>query len=376
MKLFDVYSRYAINLVKGNGVHVYDENGTEYLDLYGGHGVISIGHTHPHYVAVLSEQLQKIGFYSNSVDMPEQEKLAEKLGKLSGYTEHALFLCNSGAEANENALKIASFHTGKKKVIAFNGSFHGRTAAALNVTYHMKQTATINAENFPVVFVDLNNETQVSDALKAGDVCAVIVEGVQGVGGLDLPTDEFLQFLRKKCDESDALLILDEIQSGYGRSGNFFAHQSSGVLADVVTTAKGMGNGFPIAGVLIAPKVKAEKGMLGTTFGGSYLACAAGNAVLDVLEEEKIMQQVQKVHAAIVPQLEVVKGVKQVKGKGLMIGVEFDFPVKELRSKMLFEKHIFTGDSANPNLLRILPPLNITLEQLEALPKALNELVL
>lgn len=375
MKLFNVYSRYPVQPVSANGSKLFDQEGNEYLDLYGGHGVISIGHSHPHYIQRISDQLTRIGFYSNSVAMPIQEELADLLGSVSGYPEHHLFLCNSGAEAIENALKLASFHTGKNKVLAFKGSFHGRTAAALTITDHMKHRAALNEHSFPVEFAALNNSEDTLEKLGSGAYCAIIVEGIQGVGGLDFPSDDFLHFLRKTCDERGILLILDEIQSGYGRSGHFFAHQTAGIQADLVTVAKGMGNGFPIAGVLIHPDITAKPGLLGTTFGGNHLACAAAVAVLEIMEQEKILEKVGEMHAFIKPKLEALNQVKKLKGKGLMLGIEYPFPIRELRSDLLFQKHLFTGDSANPNLLRILPPLTITKEELTALPDALNELV-
>lgn len=373
--LFDVYPRFSITPEKAEGVYVWDTNGQQYLDLYGGHGVISIGHTHPKYKEAITVQLNKIGFYSNSVDMPIQEELAQKLEELSGYQGYKLFLANSGAEANENALKLASFHTGKKKVIAFKGSFHGRTAAALNVTDNEKLSAPLNKDNFPVQFLDLNDEDQLIQALEKGDVAAVIVEGIQGVGGLDAPSHSFLKFLSVKCQEKGAILILDEIQSGYGRSGEFFAHQQGDIQADIVTMAKGMGNGFPIGGVLIHPEIEASYGLLGTTFGGNHLACAAGIAVLDVLKEENLMENATEVSDYLVAQLKEIDQIKQIKGKGLMLGVELEYPVKEVRTKLLNEYHIFTGASANPNLLRILPPLTITKEQISVFSKALKEVL-
>ena len=375
MKLFDVYPRFDITLTKAKGVYVYDENDQEYLDLYGGHGVISIGHSHPDYVSKLTGQLNKIGFYSNSVNMPMQEELAQKLAQQSGYPEHHLFLCNSGAEANENAIKLASFYTGKKKVVAFKNSFHGRTAAALNVTDNPKLSASVNRHNFPVEFIELNNREQLEKALRNKDVCAVIMEGIQGVGGLDMPSVEYLEFLAQQCKANGALLILDEIQSGYGRSGKFFAHQYANIEADIVTLAKGMGNGFPVAGLLIHPDIKATYGMLGTTFGGSYLACTAATAVLDTLKNEKLLQNVQQVSKKIVADLQEIPQIKHIKGRGLMLGVELNFPVKELRAKLLYNHHIFTGSSANPNLLRILPPLCITAEQIKPFANTLKKLL-
>lgn len=373
MKLFDVYPRFDITPVKAEGVYVYDAKGNKYLDLYGGHGVISIGHTHPHYVKRIQDQLQAIGFYSNSIQMPIQEDLAKKLGEVSGYPSYELFLCNSGAEANENAIKLASFHNKKTKVIAFKNSFHGRTAATLNVTDNPKLSAPINTDNFPVVFLDLNDSEQLQAAFNAKDVCAVIIEGIQGVGGLDYPTTAFLKEISTLCKANDALLILDEIQSGFGRSGNFFAHQDSGVEADIISMAKGMGNGFPVAGILINPKIKASSGLLGTTFGGNHLACAAALAVLETMVNENLMANAKDTSAYLFEELKSIPSIKKLKGKGLMMGVEFDFPIQELRNKLLFEDLIFTGASANPNLLRILPPLGITKTEIALFVKALKK---
>ncbi|MBN2614137.1 MAG: aspartate aminotransferase family protein [Bacteroidales bacterium] len=377
MKLFDVYSRFDIELVKAGGVYVYGSDGTQYLDLYGGHGVISIGHTHPHYVQKLTEQLQKLAFYSNSVQLPIQEAFAMQLGKISGYPDYNLFLCNSGAEANENALKLASFQTGKKKVVAFKKSFHGRTSAAVSVTDAPKLSAPLNKDGFEVEFLELNDKKAMQNALSGKDVCAVIVEGIQGVGGLDMPSESFLKTLSELTKQHDVLLILDEIQSGYGRSGKFFAHQYAGIRPDLITVAKGMGNGFPVAGVLISPEINNEYGMLGTTFGGNPLACAAGLAVLDVMEQEDIIENVNKVSAYLKSALLNIAPIKKIKGKGLMLGIELGFPVQELRKKLLLEHHILTGSSTNPNLMRILPPLNISEEQItifhEALMRVLSE---
>lgn len=372
MKLFDVYPRFNITPVKAEGVYVYDTNGNKYLDLYGGHGVISIGHTHPAYVERLQNQLQAIGFYSNSIQMPIQEEMAQKLSELSGYPTYDLFLCNSGAEANENAIKLASFHTKKKKLIAFKNSFHGRTAAALNVTDDLKLSAPINLDNFPVEFLELNNSEQLQTAFKDNDVCAVIIEGIQGVGGLDYPTTSFLEEISALCKANQALLILDEIQSGYGRTGNFFAHQDSEVKADIISMAKGMGNGFPVAGILINPEIQASYGLLGTTFGGNHLACAAGLAVLETVEKENLMANAKETSAYLFEELKTIPSIKKLKGKGLMMGVEFDFPIKELRNKLLSEEFIFTGASANPNLLRILPPLGISKSEITLFVNALK----
>jgi acetylornithine/N-succinyldiaminopimelate aminotransferase len=374
MNLFNVYPRFNITLTKGKGVYVYDYK-NKYLDLYGGHGVISIGHSHPTYVNKLKEQLDAIGFYSNSVEMPVQNELAVKLAKQSGYPDHSLFLCNSGAEANENAIKLASFHTNKKKVIAFKGSFHGRTAATLNITDNPNLSAFINSNNFPVEFIELNNEKALLNALKNKDVCAVIIEGIQGVGGLDIPTEAYLTCLASNCKKYDALLILDEIQSGMGRSGKFFAHQYANITADIITMAKGMGNGFPIGGVLIHPTIKAKYGMLGTTFGGNHLACTAAIAVLDTIENEHLLSNVTEVSNFLISELEAITAIKQIKGKGLMLGVEFDFPIKKIRAQLLNQYHIFTGASANPNLLRILPPLGISKEQIKPFITALKEIL-
>ena len=374
MNLFNVYPRFNITLTKGKGVYVYDDK-NKYLDLYGGHGVISIGHSHPTYVNKLKEQLDAIGFYSNSVEMPIQNELAVKLAKQSGYPDHSLFLCNSGAEANENAIKLASFHTNKKKVIAFKGSFHGRTAATLNITDNPNLSASVNNNNFPVEFIELNNEKALLNALKNKDVCAVIIEGIQGVGGLDIPTEAYLNCLASNCKKYEALLILDEIQSGTGRSGKFFAHQYANITADIITMAKGMGNGFPIGGVLIHPTIKAKYGMLGTTFGGNHLACTAAIAVLDTIENENLLSNVKDVSNFLISELEAIAAIKKIKGKGLMLGVEFDFPIKKIRTQLLNQYHIFTGASANPNLLRILPPLGISKEQIKPFIKALREIL-
>ncbi len=363
MKLFDVYPLFDIEPVKAHGSYVWDKNGVKYLDLYGGHAVISIGHSHPHYVQKLNEQLNAIGFYSNSVKIKMQEELAEKLGELSGYPGYQLFLCNSGAEANENALKLASFHTGKKKVIAFGKSFHGRTSLAVASTDDAKIIAPVN-ETENVIFLPLNDEFAFEQAMNK-DVCAVIVEGIQGFGGIHIPTNSFLQKLQSECEKFGALLILDEIQSGYGRSGKFFAHQYSNVQPDLITVAKGMGNGFPIAGVFIHPDVKAKHGMLGTTFGGSYLACAAGIAVLDVLKNESLIQNASEMGNYLLEELSKLPGITEVRGEGLMVGIELEFPCAQIRSELLFEHKIFTGSSSDKNTLRILPSLTIQKVELD-----------
>ncbi|MBI9041595.1 aminotransferase class III-fold pyridoxal phosphate-dependent enzyme [Lutibacter sp.] len=374
MKLFDVYPLYNVTPVKAEGCYVWDENNIKYLDLYGGHGVISVGHTHPKYVADLTNQLQKIGFYSNSVQMPLQVELAEKLGKLSGSENYNLFLCNSGAEANENALKLASFITGKSRVLAFTNSFHGRTSAAVAVTDNKSINAPINLQQ-KVTFLPLNDIELVIHEIGKGDVAAVIIEGIQGVGGLDEGTTEFFQEVQKVCNKNCVLLILDEIQSGYGRSGKFFAFQYHHIQPDIITTAKGMANGFPIGGVLISDVFKAKYGSLGTTFGGNHLACTAAISVLDIIEEEKLIANVNEVSNYFMEEIKQIPEVKKVKGRGLMLGVEFDFEVGELRKKLIFDKHIFTGGSNNKNLLRILPPLTITKAQIDEFIKALKEVL-
>lgn len=372
MKLFDVYPLYDITPVSGTGIHVYDDKGTEYLDLYGGHAVISIGHSHPTYVKSVQEQVAKLGFYSNAIQNPMQEELAQKLGTLSGCENYNLFLCNSGAEANENALKVASFVTNKSRVIAFKNSFHGRTSAAVAATDNPKINAPLNQQQ-EVTFIKLGDLDTVKSELQKGDVCAVIIEFIQGVGGLDESTTEFYEGLGAFCKEHGAFLIADEVQSGYGRTGDFFAFQKYNVSPDVISVAKGMGNGFPIGGILLHPNIEAKHGMLGTTFGGNHLACAAGLAVLDVLKEESLLENTKKTGALLAEELKAIPQVKNIKGRGLMLGVEFDFPIKELRSKLLFEDHIFTGSASNPNLLRILPPLCITIDDFKPFVQALKK---
>ena len=361
MKLFDVYPLFDIEIVKGEGCYTYDAEGNKYLDLYGGHAVISVGHSHPHYLKALQEQASKLVFYSNSVINSLQQKLADKLGKISGYDDYQLFLINSGAEANENALKLASFHTGKKRVIAFGKAFHGRTSLAVEATDNPKIIAPINANNH-VTFLPLNDIDAVKAELEKGDVCAVIVEGIQGVGGIRIPTAEFLHGIRQLCDEYDAVMILDEIQSGYGRSGKFFAHQHSGVRPDIITIAKGIANGFPMGGVLISSKFVPVYGQLGTTFGGNHLACAAAIAVLEIFENENLVENARKVGEYLITELKKFPQIKEVRGEGLMIGMEFDYPVKELRSRLIHEQRVFTGASGT-NVVRLLPPLVLTMEQ-------------
>ncbi len=361
MKLFDVYPLFNIEIVKGKGCHVWDKEGNEYLDLYGGHAVISVGHSHPTYVKAISEQVSKLGFYSNSVINSLQQTLADKLGKASGYDEYSLFLINSGAEANENALKLASFHNGKKRVLAFQHSFHGRTSAAVRVTDNPKIIAPVN-EGLDVSYLPLNDKAAVEAELKKGDVSSVIIEGIQGVGGIQVPTDDFLQELRSLCTKYQAVLIIDEIQSGYGRSGKFFAHQYAGIRPDLITVAKGIANGFPMGAVLISPIFKPIYGMLGTTFGGNHLACAAAIAVLDIMHDEGLVANAEKVGSYLLEELHKFPGIKEIRGRGLMIGIEFEEPIKEIRSKLLFEQKVFTG-VAGTNTIRLLPPLCLSMEE-------------
>jgi acetylornithine aminotransferase len=360
MKLFDVYPLFSITPVKAEGSWLWDSNCDRYLDLYGGHAVISIGHSHPHYVKKLTTQLQQIAFYSNSVQNPLQVQLAKKLGEVSGYSGYQLFLCNSGAEANENALKLASFATGKKKVIAFKKAFHGRTSGAVAATDNAKIVAPFNAGH-DIAFLPLNDESAVLDAA-TDDVAAIIIEGIQGVGGIYSPTDDFLRFLESTCRERGIILILDEIQSGYGRTGNFFAHQQSGIAPHLVTTAKGMGNGFPVGGVLIHPDIKPWAGMLGTTFGGNYLACAASLAVLEVIENENLMANAAATGSYLITQLKSIPNVRAVRGRGLMIGIDLPEDKKSVREQLLIKHKIFTGE-AKPNTIRLLPSLSLSKDE-------------
>lgn len=361
MNLFDVYPLFDINIVKGKGCHVWDEQGTEYLDLYGGHAVISIGHAHPHYVEMISGQVARLGFYSNSVINKLQRQLAERLGHACGYDDYSLFLINSGAEANENALKLASFHNGRTRVVSFSKAFHGRTSLAVEVTDNPKIISPVNA-NGHVTYLPLNETEAMRGELRKGDVCAVIIEGIQGVGGIRIPSDEFLQALRQECTATGTVLILDEIQSGYGRSGKFFAHQYSAIRPDIITVAKGIGNGFPMGAVLISPLFEPVYGQLGTTFGGNHLACAAALAVLDVIEGEGLVENAARVGAYLLDELKKLPQIKEVRGRGLMIGMEFGSPVKELRLRLLKEQHVFTGVSGT-DVIRLLPPLCLTMDE-------------
>ena len=373
MQLFDVYSLFDVTPVKAKGCTIWDDKGQEYLDLYGGHAVISVGHSHPHYVQALKDQLDKIGFYSNSVRNPLQEQLAARLGEISGYPDYSLFLDNSGAESNENALKLASFHTGKDRVIAFHGSFHGRTSGAVAVTDNPKIVSPFNAVH-KVTFCELNDSEGVEKVLEGGDVAGVIIEGIQGCGGINIPRPGFLAELRALCDKYGASLILDEVQSGYGRSGKFVAHQWDGVEADIVTMGKGIANGFPCGGILISPKFKASKGLLGTTFGGNYLAMAAALAVLDIIEDEGLVQNALEVGEYLQSSVPSSPLIREVRGRGLMTGIEFNVPVAPIRGRLLYEKHIFTG-VAGQNIIRLLAPLVLTKAQADIFINALKEVL-
>ncbi len=372
MPLFDVYPLYDVTPVKAEGVYVFDDKGEKYLDLYGGHAVISIGHTHPLYVEKLKSQMDKIGFYSNAIQNPLQVELADAISEQSCLHDYQLFLCSSGAEANENALKLASFHTNKARVIAFKNAFHGRTSAAVAATDNKNINAPLNLQQ-EVTFIPFNDAEALENELKKGDVCAVIFEAIQGVGGLDEPSHEFVLDMDRMCKKYNSCLIADEVQSGFGRSGVFFAYQHYPIEPDIISMAKGMGNGFPIGGIFVHPKIEAKYGMLGTTFGGNHLACAASLAVLEVLKKEKLQQHAQKMGRYFVSKAEKISQVKTLKGRGLMLGLEFDFPVAELRKKLIYEHKIFTGGSSNKNLLRILPPLNIQEEHLDHFFKALTQ---
>lgn len=361
MKLFDVYPLFDVNIVKGKGCHVWDDKGQEYLDLYGGHAVISIGHAHPHYVEAISKQVASLGFYSNSVINKLQQEVADRLGVMCGYDDYQLFLINSGAEANENALKLASFYNGRTRIVSFAKAFHGRTSLAVEVTNNPKIIAPVN-DNGHVTYLPWNDVDAMKAELAKGDVCAVIIEGIQGVGGIQVPAPGFMQAIRQACDENGTVLILDEIQSGYGRSGKFFSHQYDGIRPDMITVAKGIGNGFPMAGVLISPKFTPVYGQLGTTFGGNHLACAAAIAVLDVMKAENLVENAARVGAHLMEELKKFEGIKEVRGRGLMIGLEFENPIKEIRQKLLFEQKVFTGVSGT-NVIRLLPPLCLSMAE-------------
>ena len=373
MDLFNVYPLIDVEPVRGEGCYMYDRDGNQYLDLYGGHAVISIGHSHPAYMRRITEQLQRIAFYSNYVVIPQQRQLADLLGRVSGCDDYRLFLCNSGAEANENAIKLASFRNGRKKVISFGKAFHGRTHGAATVTDSPTICAPVNSRDH-VVYVPLNDIDAVTTALAKGDICAVIIEGIQGLAGINCPDVEFLKALRNACDQYDTELILDEVQSGYGRTGKFFAFQYADIRPDVITTAKGMGNGFPVAGVLIHPKYEAKYGMLGTTFGGGYLACAASIAVLEVIEQEALIENTLKTGNYLIEQLKSIPQIKEVRGRGLMIGMEFTEPIAPLRNKLIHEYRIFTGASSDKNVLRLLPPLTLTMEQADVFVDCLKKI--
>jgi acetylornithine/N-succinyldiaminopimelate aminotransferase len=373
MKPFDVYPLYQIEPVKGLGCKLWDKDGIEYLDLYGGHAVISVGHSHPHYVDTLCNQVKNLGFYSNSVLNSLQDKYAKMLGEASGYPDYSLFLCNSGAEADENALKLASFHNGKDKVIAFKKSFHGRTSGAVACTDNPKIVSPFNSHH-KVEFIEMNDIDAVKKSISRGDISSVIIEGIQGIGGVYIPEKAFMQELAKVCKQNKVVLILDEIQSGYGRPGKFFAHQFFDIKADIITIAKGMGNGFPVGGLLISPEFEAKHGLLGTTFGGNHLACAASIAVLETITKENLVENAEKTGNYLIEKVKGLKGVKQVRGLGLIVGVEFDFPIAELRKKLLFEKKIFVGYSGT-NIFRLLPPLCLTMKEVDHFIYAIDSLL-
>lgn len=373
MELFNVYPIFDINIVKGEGAYVWDDKKNKYLDFYGGHAVISIGHSHPRYVERISNQVAQLGFYSNSVVNELQKEVAHKLGKISGYDDFSLFLVNSGAEANENGLKLASFYNGRKKVISFSKAFHGRTSLAVEVTDNPNIVAPIN-DNGNVMFLPLNDINSFEQEIKKQDVCAVIIEGIQGVGGIKIPDNNFLQAVRKLCDETNTVLILDEIQSGYGRSGKFFAHQYANIKPDLITVAKGIGNGFPLSAILIHPKFTPSYGMLGTTFGGNHLACAAALAVLEVMEKESLVDNARLMGEYLMEGLKTIPEIKEIRGRGLMIGLEFENSIIELRKKLLYEKKVFTGISGE-KVLRLLPPLSITQVEADLFLRSLKEII-
>ncbi len=379
MNLFDVYPLNNITITRANASNVWDENGTEYLDMYGGHAVISIGHTHPHYVSRLTEQLNKVGFYSNSIKIPLQQELAEKLGRISGKPDYQLFLCNSGAEANENALKLASFYNNRKKIIAFKKSFHGRTSLAVSVTDNPSIVAPVN-RNENVIFLPFNDVAALDAVFEdqGDEITAVIIEGIQGVGGINIASDSFLQAIRRNCDKYNSIYVADSVQCGYGRSGRFFSQDYSGVNADIYTMAKGMGNGFPVAGIIIAPHIKPVPLQLGTTFGGNHLACAAALAVLEVIEKENLVANAEEMGNYIMNELKAMPGIQNVRGRGLMIGFDVPPELKDLKKNLLFNKHVFTGE-AKPNIIRLLPSLALTKKDadifLEALRSEIDALI-
>lgn len=375
MKLFDVYPLNNITITRAQGSYVWDENGVQYLDMYGGHAVISIGHTHPHWVKRIEEQLHKISFYSNSVHIPIQQELADKLARLSGKTDYQLFLVNSGAEANENALKLASFHTGRKKIVAFEKAFHGRTSLAVAATDNPKIVAPVN-ETDNVDFLPFNDEVALTSYFQkhGNEVCAIIIEGIQGVGGINVANEKFLQLIRSLCDQYGAVYIADSVQCGYGRSGKFFSHDYAAVNADIYTMAKGMGNGFPIGGILIAPHIKPKHGMLGTTFGGNHLACAAALAVLEVMEQENLIEVARQRGQYLFNRLKTIDGIKNLRGRGMMIGFDVPEEIKDLRKKLLNDHYIFTGE-AKPNVIRLLPAMNISRKQVDEFLDTLKEAI-
>ncbi|MBO72005.1 MAG: aspartate aminotransferase family protein [Flavobacteriales bacterium] len=371
MKLFDVYPLFPIEPVKAQGAYVYDKYGTEYLDFYGGHAVISVGHSHPNYLQRIKNQLDKIAFYSNSVINNTQTELANKLGKLSGYQDYQLFLCSSGAEAVENALKMASFQNCKSKILAFEKAFHGRTSGALQVTDSSKIKSTFNG-SITTEYLPLNDLEPVEQALEDGDVAGIIIEGIQGVAGIIEPSVEFLKGLRDLADKYGVVLILDEVQSGFGRTGDFFAHQHAGIKADIITMAKGMGNGFPIGGIILSPDFKASFGLLGTTFGGNHLACTACSSVLDIIEEEELLKNAKKQGSYLIQELSKINSIETITGRGLMLGIVVKGDGKSLRSTLLTKHNIFTGGCANPSILRLLPPMNITQVECDKLINAIK----
>ncbi|WP_185857079.1 aspartate aminotransferase family protein [Blattabacterium cuenoti] len=371
MKLFDVYPTLNIELSKSKGAYIYDIQGNMYLDFYGGHAVISIGHSHPYYIKALTEQIHEISYYSNSIYISQKRKLADLLGNISGYEEYSLFLCNSGTESNENALKIASFHTGKKKVIAFKGSFHGRTSGSLSVTDNYKLISPFNAQH-ETIFINYQDFDSLEKKLKNQDICAIITEGIQGVSGIIDPGSDFFYKIESFCKKYNTVLIIDEVQSGYGRTGSFFSHQLYSIKPDLITVAKGMGNGFPIGGVLIHPKFQPYYGMLGTTFGGNHLACTAGITVLEIIQKENLIENAKRMGKILLQGLCLIPEINEIRGRGLMIGLEFDFPIQDLKNLLIYKEKVFVGTSSNPYVLRLLPPLNINENHIKLFLKKLK----